>query len=297
MKNALRSPLLVTGLVLAALLLFLALFGRLLAPNDPLATDVSNILAQPSWALPLGTDDLGRCVLSRLLAAAPVTLGSALLVEVVIFAVGLTLGTLAGYFGKGADTAVTAVVDVLLAFPSIILALVVAGLLGAGLQNLMLAMCAVYWVEHARVARSMARSLRERPFVKASVAAGSKPLYIITRRVLPHMMPGMLVYAALNLASVLLSISALSFIGLGAQPPTPEWGMMVSEARAYMNTNPAMLVGCIAFLFASVACFSLLGEGGRDAMSKRPSQLGPPTPWYRHLLERGKRHAASQRAS
>lgn len=291
-----QSPLFIAGLALAALLLFLALFGRLLAPNDPLATDVSNILAPPSAAHPLGTDDLGRCVLSRLMAAAPVTLGAALVVEAVIFAVGLVLGTLAGYFGKGADAAVTGVVDVLLAFPSIILALVVAGLLGAGLQNLILAMCAVYWVEHARVARSMARALREKEFVRASVAAGSRPLYIITRRVLPHMMPGMLVYAALNLSSVLLSISAMSFIGLGAQPPTPEWGMMVSEARAYMNMSPAMLVGCIACLFASVACFSLLGEGGRDLLSSRGSQLGPPAPWYKKLLEgRRKTHAARQR--
>lgn len=294
-----RSPLFLTGLALAAVLLFIALFGRFLAPNDPLATDVANILAPPGAAYPLGTDDLGRCVLSRLLAGASATLGSALVVETVIFAVGLTVGTLAGYFGTGragraADAAVTGVIDILLAFPSIILALVVAGLMGRGLSNLMLAMCAVYWVEHARVARSLARSLRQRDFVRASVAAGSRPLYIITRRVLPHMLPEMLVFAALNMSQVLLGISAMSFIGLGAVPPAPEWGMMVSEARAYMHTNPAMLVGCIVCLLASVACFQCMAEGARDGLSVRKSQLGIPEAGYRRLLRRARRAAASK---
>lgn len=290
MKKLLRSPLFVVGLVLALLLLFLALFGRVLAPHDPLATDITNILAAPGGEYPLGTDDLGRCVLSRLLAGAGATLGSALVVELVVFAIGLVLGTLAGYFGKAADTAVTGLIDILLAFPSIILALVVAGLMGPGLQNLVFAMCAVYWVEHARVARSMARSLRQRDFVRASIAAGSKPFYILTRRVLPHMLPGMLVFAALHMSGVLLAISAMSFIGLGAVPPAPEWGMMVSEARAYMNTNPAILVGCIACLGASVACFQCLAEGARDGLSVRKSQLGISEPGWRRLMKKLKQN-------
>lgn len=274
MKAAFKNPLVVIGGCIAVLLILVSIFAPALMPNDPLQTNYANALAPPGGGYPLGTDDVGRCVMSRLISGCRTTVGAAAIIEASVLAIGLLLGVLAGYFGKAIDAAVTVVIDILLAFPSLILALVIAGLLGSGLGNVMIAMIAVYWVEHARVARSMARSLRGRDFVKASIAAGSGPWDVIRLHILPHLLPNMLVYAALNMSSIIIGISSMSFIGLGATPPTPEWGKMLDEARAFMNTNPQMMVVTIACVFVSVACFQLLGEGLRDSLSPRNSQLG-----------------------
>jgi peptide/nickel transport system permease protein len=263
----------VVGASLAILLCSVALFGRALAPNDPIATDVLHILAPPSDAYPLGTDELGRCIASRLLAGAGATLGSALLVEAVILVLGVAVGTLAGWCGGGVDTVCVTVIDTLLAFPSIILAIVIAGTLGAGLHNLILAMCAVYWVEHARIARSLTRGLRERGYIAAAYLSGGGAVKIIVRHILPHLLPQMLIRSTLNVSSILIGISSLSFLGLGVRPPRPEWGASLSEARAYINTNPRALILPIVCILVATAAFQLLGEALRDAMNPRKSHL------------------------
>lgn len=264
----------VIGIIVAALLCFLALFGRALCPNNPLIVDFYNTLLSPGGDFPLGTDNLGRCIFSRLLAGTGVTLGSALIVETVILTLGLTIGVTAGYFGGAADTAGLILTDTMLAFPSIILALVVAGFLGPGLRNLMIAMCAVHWVGHARIARSLTRVVKEKTFIAASRAVGSSHIKIIFRRILPHILPQMLVYSTLDISSVLISISSMSFIGLGVQPPQPEWGMMLNEARAYINTNPSALIAAIVCILLAVMGFQLVGEALRDALDVRASHLG-----------------------
>jgi peptide/nickel transport system permease protein len=274
MRKALRNPLFASGFVISLLLFVLALFGGVFAPNDPLSVDFYNTLAPPGGAFPLGTDNLGRCVLSRLLCGAGPTLGSALIVESFTLALGLSVGLVAGYFGKAADGAVLIIIDTLLAFPSIILALVIAGMLGTGLLNLILAMCAVYWVGHARMARSLARSIRGQTFVLAARASGSGSLSIILRKILPHILPQMIVYSALNASSVIIGISSLSFIGLGVRPPMPEWGASLNEARAYMDTNPQMLIAAIVCVLLAVAGFQLMGEGLRDVLSVRRPHIG-----------------------
>jgi peptide/nickel transport system permease protein len=274
MKKLNANPLFIAGVSLAFLLCLIALFGDAAAPNDPNATDILNTLAPPGGDYPLGTDNLGRCVLSRLLAGAGVTLRTALLTELIIFTVGLTAGVLAGYFGGAADACILMVIDTLLAFPSVILALVIAGMLGPGLRNLMAAMCAVYWVEHARIARSLARSLRERTFVLAARGCGSGHAKVLARHILPHMMPQMLVYSTLNVSSILIGISSLSFIGLGVRPPQAEWGALLSEARAYMDTRPVMAIAAILCVLLSVASFQLMGDALADAMEVRKNLLG-----------------------
>jgi ABC-type dipeptide/oligopeptide/nickel transport system permease subunit len=272
-KKALHSPLFAVGFMIALLLCAVALFGGMFSPNDPLAVDFQNTLLPPGAEFPLGTDNLGRCVLSRLLSGAGLTLGSALAVEGFTFVFGLLTGLLAGYFGKITDGVILVVIDTLLAFPSIILALVIAGILGAGLSNLILAMCCVYWVGHARIARSLTRSVREKTFVLAAKASGSGHLQIMLRKILPHILPQMIVYSTLNVSSIIIGISSLSFVGLGVRPPAPEWGASLNEARAYMGDNPIMLIAAIVCVLFSVAGFQLMGEGLRDALEVRGSQI------------------------
>ncbi|MDR1299734.1 MAG: ABC transporter permease subunit [Oscillospiraceae bacterium] len=274
MAKAFRNRLFVTGIAATALLCMMALFGRALCPNDPLAVDFQSTLAPMGGRFPLGTDNLGRCVLSRLLTGARATLGSALAVEAFIFMLGLLVGVISGYFGGVADGAATVAIDTLLAFPSMILALVIAGLLGPGLKNLIIAMCCVHWVGHARVARNLARSVRSRTFVLASRAAGSGHMKIIFRRVLPHILPQMIMYSALNISSVIIGISSMSFIGLGVRPPEPEWGAILYEARAYMDTNPTMMVTAMVCILLAVAGFQCIGESLRDILSVRAGKLG-----------------------
>ncbi|MDR0435103.1 MAG: ABC transporter permease [Gracilibacteraceae bacterium] len=274
MKKAFANPLFTAGFIISFLLSAVALFGGILAPNDPLAVDFRNTLAPPGGAFPLGTDDLGRCVLSRLLCGAGATLGATLTVEIFTLTFGLFAGLIAGYFGKAADGVILIVLDVLLAFPSIILALVIAGVLGPGLFNLILALCAVWWVGHARMARSLARSARGRTFVLAAKACGSGSFSIITRKILPHILPQMIVYSALDASAVIAGISSLSFIGLGVRPPAPEWGASLNDARAYMETNPQMLIAAIVCLLLAVAGFQLMGEGLRDVLAVRLPHIG-----------------------
>jgi peptide/nickel transport system permease protein len=147
-------------------------------------------------------------------------------------------------------------------------------------------MVSVYWVEHARVARSIARSVREKEFILASRASGGSPLRIICRHILPHVLPNMLVYGALNMASIIIGISSMSFIGLGVKPPAPEWGALLSEGRVYMRENPLMLTAAIGCIMLSAACFQLLGEGLRDVLNPRTSHLRPAAMNPDHLIKK-----------
>ncbi|GHT78837.1 glutathione ABC transporter permease GsiD [Spirochaetia bacterium] len=270
-----RSPLFIAGSSLVFFFALMIIFAPRLSPHDPLKTDIWNILAKPGGDYPLGTDNLGRCILSRLIAGSRATLGTAFTVEALILTMGTLIGVIAGYRGGVIDAVILSIIDILLAFPGIILALVIAGLLGSGLTNLMIAMVSVYWVEHARVARSISRSVREKEFVLAARASGSGSFRIIGRHILPHVLPNMLVYGTLNMASIIIGISSMSFIGLGVKPPAPEWGALLAEGRGYMRENPLMLIAAVGCIMLSAACFQLLGEGLRDALSPRTSHLGP----------------------
>jgi peptide/nickel transport system permease protein len=267
------SPLFAAGAFIAFFFVLLSAAGQWIVPHDPLKTDIWNVLAPPGGGYPLGTDSLGRCVFSRLVAGARITLGAALAVETLVLVTGTLAGMIAGYAGGVVDEALVTLIDVLLAFPGIILALVIAGLLGAGLTNLVIAFAAVYWVEPARVARNMARSLREKDFILSARAAGSGPLKIIRRHIAPHVIPNMLIYGTLNISSVIIGISSMSFIGLGVKPPAPEWGALLSESRAYMRENPAATLAAIGCIMLSAASFQFLGEALRDVLDPRKSHL------------------------
>jgi peptide/nickel transport system permease protein len=267
------NPLFWPGAFLALFFLFLALAGPLLVPHDPVKTDMTRILSPPGKGYPLGTDNLGRCVFSRLIAGTRNTIGAALVAEIIILGAGTLAGMWAGCAGGLPDKILLTLIDILLAFPGIILALAAAGLLGAGLGNLVIAFGAVYWVEPARLARSLARSIREKDFVLAARAAGSGPGKIAGLHILPHALPDMAIYGALNLSSLIIGISSFSFIGLGVRPPAPEWGALLSEGRSYMRENPRMILAAVGCVMLSAACFQFLGEALRDVLDPRKSHL------------------------
>lgn len=263
-----RRPLML--MVLAVLLgcaLAIALAPRV-APYDPYRVDTARPLELPSRDHWLGTDEFGRDVLSRLLHGGRVTLALGLLATGIGLVVGLTVGVVAGYF-RALDNAIMRVTDVLMAIPAVLLAIAIVAMLGPGLVQVTVAVGISSVPPFARLARSAVLSLRELEFVEASRAAGAGDFFIIQRDVLPNVLPSVLVYASLHTARSLLSVSILSFLGLGVQPPTAEWGAMVSGARNYLRQAPLLATFPSMAIFLVVLCFNLLGDELRDILDPR----------------------------
>ena len=251
----------VFGLLVILLFALLAVFAPVLAPFDPLAQDIPNGLAPPSPDHWMGTDKLGRDIYSRMLYGTRISLGAGL--------VGISVGIIAGYVGGWPDEALMRVTDIFFAFPSLILAMAIAGALGPSLQNALIAVAVVTWPVYARLIRGQVLVLRDREFVLAARAVGASHSLILRRHLFPNTLSPLLVQASFEMGTVILAVAGLSFIGFGAQPPTPEWGVMISEGRNYITTHwwltffPAM-----AMLFA-VAGFNLVGDGLRDVLDPR----------------------------
>ena len=238
----------------------MAIFAGALSPHDPLQVDVANRLQPASTEFLLGTDSLGRCVLSRLLHGARNSLLSAAVVLLTTVSVGTGVGLFAGFFGGRCDYLVQRLLEGVMAFPGLILALAIAGVLGPGLENAVLALCLVHWVGYARIVRNMTLSLRERTYVQASRIAGASSLDLLRRHILPEVAPAVLVVATLDYGRIIISIAGLSFLGLGAQPPAPEWGAMLSEGKSYMQVAPQLILWPGAMIAGIVLALQLLSE-------------------------------------
>ena len=264
-----RAPLGFAGALLLVTFALVAIAAPFIAPYDPLSIDVSNGLAAPSWIHLLGTDYLGRDVLSRLLFGARASLGAAVAVVVIVTTIGIAVATVAGFCGGWVDEIIMRLVDTVLAFPSIILALVVAGLLGPGLRNVVLGMTMVRWAGYARVVRSLILSLREREFIMAARSIGASDGRIMTRHLLPNVLGPVVVLTTLDLGSAILGISGLSFIGLGVQLPHPEWGAMLNYGRPYIQTASWLVVFPGLAIALSVLSANLLGDALRDLLDPR----------------------------
>lgn len=219
-----------------------ALFATQLTLQDPLQVNLAQRLQPMSASYPLGTDQLGRCLYARILHGAKPTLGAALLVLVASTGIGTALGLLAGFNGGYFDQILRKFIEGIMAFPSIILALVLTGILGPGLGNIVIAISVVHWVVYARLVRNMTASLRERTFVKAALVSGASQLSILYRHILPQLLAQLICFATLDYGRIILMIAGLSFLGLGVQPPTPEWGSMLLDGKAYMQLAPQMIV-------------------------------------------------------
>jgi peptide/nickel transport system permease protein len=255
----------VAGLVIVAGVALIAIAAPLIAPDDPTRVDALRRLAPPSADALLGTDNLGRDILSRLIWGARLSLGTAGLAALLILTIGVGLGMIAGFYGGLLDDLLMRIVDVLLAFPALILALAIAGVLGPSIMSVMIGIVAVAWADYARVMRGQVLSARERQYVEAARAIGAGNARILARHLLPNVLPPILVLASLEMGGLILAISGLSFLGLGAQPPTPEWGAMLNDGRAFIAAAPQLMVYPGLAISIVVVGFNLLGDGLRDA--------------------------------
>jgi peptide/nickel transport system permease protein len=263
------NPLALIGLGIVVALLLVAAFAPLLAPYDPFAQDLDRRLVAPSAAHLLGTDELGRDIASRIVFGARITLLIVLLVALIAAPLGLLVGTVAGYLGGWTDVVLMRLTDVFLSFPGLILALAFVAALGSGLENAIIAIALTAWPPIARLARAETLTVRRADYIAAVRLAGASNLRIIVRHVMPICIPSVIVRITLNMAGIILTAAGLGFLGLGAQPPSPEWGAMLSTGRQYMLGSwwLAAMPG-LAILVVSLG-FNLLGDALRDLMDPR----------------------------
>lgn len=269
LKGLFADKLALIGLLTVILIVGAGLLAPWVAQHDPLQVAIGNRLAAPSRAFLLGTDFLGRCILSRLIYGVRYTLSAAALSLLSIMIISIPVGMLSGYFGGWLDNLLMRIVDVFLAFPYMILSIVIAGMLGPGLVNVMLSVAAVWWVNYARVIRGIVLSVKEKEFVLAARASGTPEILIIIRHILPNVLSVIVVLATLDMGKLVLIISGLSFLGLGAQPPTPEWGEMLNEGRPYLQIAPQIMLFPGLAIMLTVLGFNLLGDALRDALDPR----------------------------
>jgi peptide/nickel transport system permease protein len=268
----LANPLNIVAFALIALFAACALLAPVLAPYDPLVQDLGSRLRPPSSEHWLGTDSLGRDIASRILYGARISLIIGIVVVTAAGVVGTAIGLVAGYAGGLVDEVLMRLTEVFLAFPALILAMAIAGALGPSLTNAIIAIAAVTWAVYARLVRGQILSLRRREFVEAARAMGASRTRIVVRHLLPNALAPLMIQASFDLGSSIIAAAGLSFIGFGAQPPTPEWGVMISEGRNYISTQPWLsLFPGLAILLA-VGSFNLLGDGLRDAFDPRLSR-------------------------
>lgn len=265
----LRDPLTLIGLAILITYAALAIAAPLIVPQAALENNLGLMMQPPSWEAPFGTDHLGRSLLARVVYGARISLSVASLALIVLLAIGVTVGAVAGYYGGWLDALLMRLVDVLLAFPGLVLVLAIAGMLGPSLLNILLAMVAVEWVKYARVVRGQVLSVRETEFVEAARATGVPGPRIIWRHILPNVISPVIILATLDLGAIILGVSALSFLGLGAQAPTPEWGRMLSDATPYMQFAPHLMIVPGLAIFTVVLACNLLGDGLRDALDPK----------------------------
>ena len=261
-----HSPGAMMGLVLVTVLFLLAIFANVVASQGIDDQDLMKALQAPSAEFPLGSDEFGRDILSRIIYGSRVSLQVGITTTVVAALLGITLGALAGYYGGWLDYVIQALVDISWAFPTVLMAIFLVAVLGHGLTNLMIAVGIVYWGAFARVVRGQVLSMREWEFVQAARAAGANDFHILVSHILPNIISPVIVMGTLLMGDAILIESTLSFLGMGAQPPTPSWGSILASGRSYLRIAPWVTTfPGIAIMF-TVLGFNLLGDGLRDAL-------------------------------
>jgi len=260
-----RTKLLIFA-ILAGLLVLLSVLAPLLTPNDPNATSAMHMNEAPSRAFPFGTDRYGRCVCSRVLMGARTSIFSAVALVAAAFLFGTALGMLAGWYGGVADTLVMRLADVLLAFPQMVLAIAVAGILGGGMFNAMLAMGITGWTLYARLARAQVLALKEEGYVSAARLTGQGTLSILGKTLLPNMLGPLVVNASTQIGVMMIGIAGLSFLGIGVTEPQAEWGSMISASRAYLQLAPWAVLAPAGAILLTVMIFNYLGDCVRDVL-------------------------------
>lgn len=269
-KEHVRQRLIVLT-VLAGLLLLMAAFAEQICPYDPYAQDLSIALQPPSAAHIMGTDDFGRDMLSLVLIGGRTSIYATLSLVAIIFVVGTVIGLVCGFFGGFVDSLVMRISDFFLAFPGLVFAMAVAALFSGGIGNAVVALALISWPKYARVARGQTLSVRENPYISAARLSGDTNTQLLLRHILPNILGPIMVTAMLDIGTMMMELAGLSFLGLGAQPPTAEWGNMMSNGRSMLQITPWVVLSPGLAIFITVSVFNLLGDTVRDYMDPRNS--------------------------
>lgn len=270
-----RDRLAVVGLVVIAGFAVAAVASPLIATHDPLKIDVTRVLEGPSRDHLLGTDRVGRDVFSRLVYGSRLSLGVAVLSATVVLTIGLSVGLLAGLRGGWVDALCMRLVDGLLAFPSLIFVLAIAGTLRRSMVGIVIALAVVSWASYARLVRGLVVQLRERPFIESARALGASPRRVAVHHVLPHVMGPVTVLLTIEMGTFVVAVSGLSFLGVGAQPPSPEWGAMLDDGRRLFLVEPNQMIFPGAAITVVALAFNLVGEALRDLWDPKSPVRGP----------------------
>ncbi|NLU53590.1 MAG: ABC transporter permease [Clostridiaceae bacterium] len=264
-----KRPIAVIGFFIVLIFIVIAFVAPLIAPYDPYATDFKNMLARPSSAHLLGTDELGRDILSRILYGSRISLAIGLAAVGIAMLIGVPLGLIAGYYGRKLDNFIMRTIDILMAFPSILLAIVVVSILGPGLQNTIIAVSVFSVASFARLERGEVLNIKNQEFIEASRALGDGNGWIIYWHILPNTISPLIVWTTLNVSSAILTAAGLGFLGLGAQPPLPEWGAMLAKGREYLLIAPHITTFTGLAILLLALGLNLLGDGLRDILDPR----------------------------
>lgn len=265
----LKNKLTLAGMVIVALIILLGLLAPLISPWDPNLMNVAGRLQAPSLHHFFGTDEMGRDIFSRILYGARISITVGLSIVIIAAALGVAIGSVSGFCGGRVDRIIMALTDMILSFPSMVLALALTAALGEGLFNTMLAVCIVRIPLYVRLVRGQVLSLKEEPYVKASRTFGASPAWMVVHHILPSCLSPLMVQMTLGIGDAILIASSMSFIGLGAQPPMPEWGAMISTARVYAIDQWWYAAFPGLFILVTVMGFNLLGDGLRDILDPR----------------------------
>ena len=267
-KNHIKAKL-IFFIALAAGLLLAAVFARQLCSYDPYAQDLLSAQQPPSWQHILGTDRYGRDMFSRVLMGSTTSIFATLVLVAVITVTGTAIGIICGWMGGKVDTVLMRISDLFLAFPSLVFALAVAGVLGGGVQNAIIALAAIGWPKFARLARGLTLAQKDAPYLMAARLSGSNTAKLLVKHILPNIAGTILVTAVLDIGTMMMELAGLSFLGLGVKPPMAEWGSMISDGRVMLQTAPWMVLAPGGAIFATVMIFNLLGDTIRDYMDPK----------------------------
>ncbi len=265
-QQIIRNNRAILGFSVLLVLVLAAVFADQITPYDPYKVNYSNYKQPPSAEHFIGTDELGRDSFSRLIYGARISLMVGIVVSSISVTIGVALGAIAGYFGGIADMIIMRIVDLMQAFPFLVLAIALVAVFGPSLRNMMLALIVVYWIWFARVVRGMVLTLRETEFIVGAKAAGASDIGIIFRHILPNVFPVVVVQGSFSVAEAILIAAALSYLGLGAQPPTAEWGSMLSNAKELMRILPVMSIAPGVAIMVTVLAINFIGDALRDAL-------------------------------
>jgi len=267
-----KRPLLMIGLAILTLMCLIAIFAPFIAPHDPNEQSLKDRFKGPCLEYPLGTDQFGRCVMSRIIYGSQTSLAVAVITTIIVVGIGLTVGLYAGYYRK-LDGLLMRFTDIMLAFPSMVITLALVGILGPSVPTIIMALAIPGWAKYARVARATTLSLKNRGFVESARALGAKDRYIIFHHILPNSLAPIMEIATLGLGGKIISIAGLGFLGLGIQPPTPEWGTIMNQGLPYLAKAPLITLSAGAMIILFVLSTNLIGSEVREVMDPKSDSM------------------------